>query len=111
VHGALAQAELAGEFGDAELLTGSGERAQHPGGVVAKLARRAEKHYRCPQDVEWAIDALCGDVLLLQSRPETVWSRRPRPAAGCTADPITSMVQTLLNPSHGTPEGHGHGHG
>ena len=45
------------------------------------------------------------DVLLLQSRPETVWSRRPRQAATCNADPITSMVQTLLHPSHGTPEG------
>ena len=77
--------------------------------AVAKLARRAEKHYRCPQDVEWALAGLRGDVLLLQSRPETVWSRRPRPAASCTADPITSMVQTLLHPSHGTPEGHGHG--
>ena len=72
--------------------------------AVARLARRAEKHYRCPQDVEWAIDELSGDVLLLQSRPETVWSRRPK-AASCTADPITSMVQTLLKPSHGTPEG------
>ncbi len=78
--------------------------------AVAALARRAEKHYRCPQDVEWALED-SGDVLLLQSRPETVWSRRPRPAASCTADPITSMVQTLLNPSHGMPEGHGHGHG
>ena len=77
--------------------------------AVARLARRAEKHYRCPQDVEWAIDALTGDVVLLQSRPETVWSRRPRPAASCTADPITSMVQTLLHPSHGAPDGHGHG--
>jgi len=71
--------------------------------AVARLARRAEKHYRCPQDVEWALDG--PDVLLLQSRPETVWSRRPRPAAACTADPITSMVQTLLHPSHGAPEG------
>src|SRR5712691_2250626 len=75
--------------------------------AVARLARRAEKHYRCPQDVEWAIDGLSGDVLLLQSRPETVWSRRPRPAASCTADPITSMVRTLLHPAHGKPEGHG----
>ena len=73
--------------------------------AVARLARRAEKHYRCPQDVEWALDELAGDVLLLQSRPETVWSRRPRQAATCTADPITSMVQTLLHPSHGTLEG------
>ena len=80
--------------------------------AVARLARRAEKHYRCPQDVEWALEASPGSepyVLLLQSRPETVWSRRARPAASCTADPITSMVQTLLNPSHGMPEGHGHG--
>jgi hypothetical protein len=45
--------------------------------------------------------------LLLQSRPETVWSRRAKPAASCTADPITSMVQTLLHPSHGRPEGCG----
>jgi pyruvate, water dikinase len=73
--------------------------------AVARLARRAEKHYRCPQDVEWAIDAATDDVLLLQSRPETVWSRRPRQAAACNADPITSIVQTLLHPSHGTPEG------
>ena len=73
--------------------------------AVARLARRAEKHYRCPQDVEWAIDGISGDVLLLQSRPETVWSRRPRRAVTCNADPITSMVQTLMHPSHGTPEG------
>jgi pyruvate,water dikinase len=78
--------------------------------AVARLARRAEKHYKCPQDVEWAIDgAQASDgeqsVLLLQSRPETVWSRRPRQAAACNADPITSMVQTLLRPSHGTPDG------
>ena len=78
--------------------------------AVARLARRAEKHYKCPQDVEWAIDgtqAIDGAqrVLLLQSRPETVWSRHPRQAATCTADPITSMVQTLLRPKPGTPEG------
>jgi pyruvate,water dikinase len=77
--------------------------------AVARLARRAEKHYRCPQDVEWAIDDGEQEAVLLQSRPETVWSRRPRPAASCTADPITSMVQTLLRPAHGAPEGHGHG--
>jgi len=65
--------------------------------AVARLARRAEKHYRCPQDVEWALEG--PDVLLLQSRPETVWSRRAKPAAACTTDPITSMVQTLLRPS------------
>jgi pyruvate, water dikinase len=71
--------------------------------AVARLARRAEKYYRYPQDVEWALED--SQVLLLQSRPETVWSRRPRSATSCNADPITSMVQTLLRPAHGTPEG------
>ena len=84
-------------------------RVRQPGSAVARLARRAEKHYRCPQDVEWAIDAVSGEVLLLQSRPETVWSRRPK-AASCNADPITSMVQTLLKPTkpHAQEE-HRHG--
>lgn len=68
--------------------------------AVARMARRAEKHYQCPQDVEWALSG--SEVLLLQSRPETVWSQHPRRAAACTADPITSMVQTMLRPSHRT---------
>ena len=45
--------------------------------LVAKMAKRAEKHYGSPQDIEWALDAdLPGgqDVVLLQSRPETVHS-------------------------------------
>jgi pyruvate,water dikinase len=77
--------------------------------AVARLARRAEKHYRCPQDVEWAIDEISGDALLLQSRPETVWSRRPRQAATCNADPIRSMVQTLLKPTKPLPQEDHHG--
>jgi pyruvate,water dikinase len=80
--------------------------------AVAKLARRAEKHYRCPQDVEWALvgsPSSAPEVLLLQSRPETVWSRRPKQPGGTgIADPITSMVQTMLHPVSGS--GHvGHG--
>jgi len=68
--------------------------------AVAKLARRAEKHYRCPQDVEWAlVDP--AEVLLLQSRPETVWSRRPNQGGTGIADPITSMVHTMLHPVSG----------
>lgn len=49
--------------------------------AVAKLAKSAEKHYGCVQDVEWAIDADLPDghnVLLLQSRPETVWSQKTK---------------------------------
>jgi pyruvate,water dikinase len=44
------------------------------------VGRRIEKHYGCPQDIEWAIDA-AGATFVLQSRPETIWSARDRAAA------------------------------
>jgi cytochrome P450 len=69
--------------------------------AVAALAKRAERHYGCPQDVEWAIDRE-GTVLLLQSRPETVWSsKRPDPQPtppSVYATGLTSMAYTLTNP-------------
>jgi pyruvate,water dikinase len=68
--------------------------------AVAKLARRAEKHYGCPQDVEWAVDddlPAGEDVVLLQARPETVWSKRRRPVAA-KSDVLSSIVDTLVNP-------------
>jgi len=46
---------------------------------LARLGRRIERHYGAAQDIEWAIDERLefpDSVLLLQSRPETVWSRR-----------------------------------
>jgi pyruvate,water dikinase len=72
--------------------------------AVARLARRAEKHYGCPQDVEWAIDPrLPGsdNVVLLQSRPETVWSRRPRTVVSGAEDSIRSIVNALSDPNRG----------
>jgi pyruvate, water dikinase len=60
--------------------------------ALARLGRRVEEHYGVPQDIEWAITegAAPGEsaIVLLQSRPETVWARRdaapratPRPRA------------------------------
>jgi pyruvate,water dikinase len=75
--------------------------------AVARLARRAERHYGCPQDVEWALDADLPErqgVTLLQARPETVWSRRPRaPVAAGDGDGMASIVATLLSPLHTRP--------
>lgn len=74
--------------------------------AVAQLARRAETHYGCPQDVEWAVDEQLpapDNVVLLQSRPETVWSRRERPpvsGADSSGDYLTSIVNTLVSPLH-----------
>jgi pyruvate,water dikinase len=73
--------------------------------AVARLARRSEKHYGCPQDVEWAIDAdlpAPDNVLLLQSRPETVWSRVPAARSSPVDDNyLDSIVHTLMDPLHG----------
>lgn len=44
--------------------------------ALRAIGRAVEKHYGCPQDIEWAVDRVSGRVLLLQSRPETVWSAR-----------------------------------
>jgi pyruvate, water dikinase len=72
--------------------------------AVAALAKRAEKHYGCPQDVEWALDAdLPGgeNLLLLQSRPETVHSAAPdAPAAPRASGPagfsMTGLTSSLI---------------
>jgi len=72
--------------------------------AIAQLARRAEKHYGCPQDVEWAIDRHLPEgenVLMLQSRPETVWSRKQtQPLRSGGTDSMASIVSTLVSPLH-----------
>jgi pyruvate, water dikinase len=92
--------------------------------AVAALARRAEKYYGCPQDVEWAVEAVpdggpgpaagaavagADTVLLLQSRPETVWSRKPpRQAAPTGGSYMDSIVSSLLAPLHARRAGGDH---
>ncbi len=39
------------------------------------VGRQIERHYGKAQDIEWALDQQ-GNILLLQSRPETVWSAK-----------------------------------
>lgn len=68
--------------------------------AVATMARRTEKHYGRPQDVEWAIDRNLPDgqnVVLLQSRPETVWSTRTRSTTSHMTG-LDSIVNTLVSP-------------
>jgi pyruvate, water dikinase len=57
------------------------------------IARRVERHYGCPQDIEWAVDRVSGEVLLLQSRPETVWSSKESvPTASAARNPFTHVM-------------------
>lgn len=60
---------------------------------LGTLARRVERHYGCAQDIEWAIDRHTGAILLLQSRPETVWSARDAaPVAEPQQDPLMHVL-------------------
>lgn len=47
--------------------------------ALVDIAKRVERHYGCPQDIEWAIARdlpPVENVFLLQSRPETVWAAK-----------------------------------
>jgi len=59
---------------------------------LRQVARQVERHYGVAQDIEWAIDAR-GHLLLLQSRPETVWTpKQAAPAAQKAADPLSHVM-------------------
>ena len=48
--------------------------------ALSSIGRRVEAHYGTPQDIEWALLDDEGEpadrIVLLQSRPETVWAAR-----------------------------------
>lgn len=57
---------------------------------LRKVGRQIERHYGKPQDIEWALDS-DGKIVLLQSRPETVWSVKDASA------PIKAAESNPLN--------------
>ena len=88
------------------------ELRSHTVGEVIELAgldKRVEQALGVPQDIEWAVSPPGGsgglpgwspggsgtrrEVWLLQARPETVWSRRPRQAVG---PPGSSVMDRML---------------
>jgi pyruvate, water dikinase len=57
------------------------------------IARRVERHYGRAQDIEWAVERTSGEILLLQSRPETVWSTRDAaPLARAAENPLAHLM-------------------
>jgi pyruvate,water dikinase len=62
--------------------------------ALREVGRRVERHYGKPQDIEWALDK-AGNVLLLQSRPETVWAQKDaaaRPVAPAGASTMAHVM-------------------
>ena len=61
--------------------------------TLRAIARKVERHYGCAQDIEWAVEQVSGEVLLLQSRPETVWgSKEPALIARAAENPLTHVM-------------------
>lgn len=60
--------------------------------ALRDIGIKAERHYGKPQDIEWAFDRQ-GNLLLLQSRPETVWSTKDAaPVATPQANPLAHLL-------------------
>lgn len=64
--------------------------------ALRAVARRVERHYGRAQDIEWAIDRHTQEVLLLQSRPETVWSAKESAALARAAEDPHSHVMSIF---------------
>jgi pyruvate,water dikinase len=69
--------------------------------ALAALGKQVERHYGAPQDIEWAIapdERGVERTHLLQSRPETVWSRRDaQPVAQPAARAYDHVLAALHN--------------
>jgi len=85
--GGVTEAETPGDLRKVPCLTDEEIKA------LRDIARKVERHYGRPQDIEWAIDQ-SGEILLLQSRPETVWSSKDRaPVAKPADDPLQHVMK------------------
>lgn len=61
--------------------------------ALRTIGRKVERHYGRAQDIEWAVEAGSNQILLLQSRPETVWSTRDAAAlARPVQDPLLHVM-------------------
>jgi pyruvate,water dikinase len=61
--------------------------------ALRTIARKVERHYGRAQDIEWAVDRRSNEILLLQSRPETVWSAKDAaPTARASENPLSHVM-------------------
>ncbi|MFC5821975.1 PEP/pyruvate-binding domain-containing protein [Nonomuraea harbinensis] len=83
--------------------------------ALADLGMRLEELQGKPQDIEFAVDEELpegGNLVLLQCRPETVWSGRQRPAAFDAGSSMMSWIAGAISaPSRGASGVGGHHHG
>jgi pyruvate,water dikinase len=61
---------------------------------LTKFALAIEQHYGHAMDIEWALDQQTGKLLILQARPETVWSLKKSPIE--KPPPAHTMVEKKI---------------
>ena len=67
----------------------SDDEIQH----LRAIGRQVERHYGRSQDIEWAVERGSEKILLLQSRPETVWSaKESAPVGRAVPDPVSHVL-------------------
>ncbi len=62
---------------------------------LAKGGKKIEQHYGMPQDIEWVIDRelpFPENIFFVQTRPETVWSRKQTESKLKTSGDVTADV-------------------
>jgi pyruvate,water dikinase len=75
---------------------------------LAKYALTIEQHYSRAMDIEWGLDTQTGKLLILQARPETVWSLKKSPIKKTTITPTAGEKKVILK---GLPSSPGIGMG
>lgn len=67
---------------------------------LAKFGKLIEQHYGRPMDIEWATEKglpYRGEIFILQSRPETVWSQKEvKPIAKAAGSALEHIVAGLI---------------
>jgi pyruvate,water dikinase len=75
---------------------------------LARYALTIEQHYERVMDIEWGLDKQTGKLLILQARPETVWSMKKSPIVESAAVPAAKERKVILK---GLPSSPGMGSG
>lgn len=67
---------------------------------LAWMGKKIEQHYGRPMDIEWAIDKdlpAAANIFILQARPETIWSDKPRaPTSAGAKSAMDYIVSSLI---------------
>jgi pyruvate,water dikinase len=81
---------------------------------LARLGKRVERQQGCPQDLEFAVESgrpAGAELVLLQRRPETVWSNRPHRPRFEAGHGVTRWISGAVAGGRGAVPAGGHSHG